>query len=53
MYYGRLFIQVVYHKVFSLECYFTEIQQHWITHEHCYDLIISRSPVIMLTKDVH
>ena len=53
MYYGRFFIQVVSHRVFSLGCYFTEIQQHWITYEHCYVLIISGSPVITLTKDVH
>lgn len=53
MYYGRLFLEVVYKRVFSLDCYFTELQQHWITHEHCYVLIISGSPVITLTKNVH
>ena len=31
--YGRFFIQVDYHRVFSLDFYLTEIQ-HWITHVH-------------------
>ena len=48
MFYGRLFMQVVYKRVFSLVCYFIEIQQHWITHGYCYVLIIYESHVFTL-----